>query len=353
MLLAETPAGKTVALARLIVAGDAPCPALREASGKKIATRGAPQSAPFSVKVCEALYPFGRSLEIEGGGRLPAVAAAPARVAIFGDSGCKPNDQQGCTMDDPAWPFPRLAASAAKTSPELVIHVGDYNYRGTPSGFEKDGKKLYYYDAGDGAPVSENCGLNATYYSQNSPGNQDADTWQAWWLDFFEPAAPLLAAAPWVFARGNHELCSHAGPGFFYFLDGGSDLLPGGQHFCPPQDRKRAGAVAPRAAGPAGAAARRARAAAARLGQRLRPAARPRRRLPSPIHRGHPQAEKAAMPGWSATVRSGASTVPPTRSSAATARPARRRPCPSASSTRASNARSPARPARRSCRGSA
>ena len=34
----------------------------------------------------------------------------------------------------------------------------------------------------------------------------------------------LLAAAPWVFARGNHELCSRAGPGWFYFLDAGSNL---------------------------------------------------------------------------------------------------------------------------------
>lgn len=239
VLLTEASPGKTVALARVIVAPDAACPVLVETAmrghAKRLATRPRRNPHGFAVKVCETVYPFGRRFQVEGGPELPAVAAAPERVVVLGDSGCKPKDQDGCTLDDPAWPLPRLAAAAAKSTPDLVLHVGDYNYRGTPSGFEKDGKKLYYYDAGDGAPVAENCGLEATYYSQNSPGNKDADSWEAWWLDFFEPAAPLLGAAPWVFARGNHELCAHAGPGFFYFLDGGSDLLPGGQISCPEQ----------------------------------------------------------------------------------------------------------------------
>jgi hypothetical protein len=39
-----------------------------------------------------------------------------------------------------------------------------------------------------------------------------------------------------VAARGNHELCSHAGPGWFYFLDASSELPEGGgQLACPPQ----------------------------------------------------------------------------------------------------------------------
>lgn len=239
VLLAESPA-KTVALARVIVAADALCPDLLDA-GKRKPTRARRNPHGFPVKVCEALYPFGRSLTVAGGPRLPRIAAAsPSRVAVIGDSGCQPKSQGSCSLDDPAWPFPQLAAAAAKSPPDLVIHVGDYNYRGTPSGFTKEveGKetKLYYYDAGDGAPVAENCGLDAVYYSQNSAGNPDADNWNAWWLDFFQPAGPLLSAAPWVFARGNHELCSHGGPGYFYFLDAGSDLLPGGQISCPPQD---------------------------------------------------------------------------------------------------------------------
>ncbi|WP_183368127.1 metallophosphoesterase, partial [Burkholderia pseudomallei] len=43
--------------------------------------------------------------------------------------------------------------------------------------------------------------------------------WDAWRADLFEPAAPLLAKAPWVVVRGNHEECARAGQGWFRFLD--------------------------------------------------------------------------------------------------------------------------------------
>lgn len=241
VLLAESPKGETLAFARLIVDPGAACPALAGEGKERIATTPRRNPDGFAVKVCEARYPFGRSLSVEGGPRLPKVTQDPRRIAVFGDSGCKPNDQSGCGLDDPQWPFPALAKAAAIDPPDLVLHVGDYNYRGTPSGFTVtvDGQpaKKWYYDAGDGADPSELCGLPGPYYSQNSTGNPDADGWQAWWLDFFEPARHLLAAAPWVFARGNHELCSHAGPGWFYFLDPGSDLPGGGgQLSCPSQD---------------------------------------------------------------------------------------------------------------------
>ena len=50
-------------------------------------------------------------------------------------------------------------------------------------------------------------------------GTPVGDTWEAWNADFFEPAAQLLAAAPWAFARGNHEDCERAWRGWFYYLD--------------------------------------------------------------------------------------------------------------------------------------
>jgi hypothetical protein len=242
VLLAESSSGGTVAFARAIVDPGQECPALIGAAAERIAMT--PRSNPhgFTVKVCEARYPFGRSLKVEGGPVLPAVAEAPSRIAVFGDSGCKPKDQEGCGLDDPQWPFPALARAAAASRPDLVLHVGDYNYRGTPSGFKTtvDGQEVqsWYYDAGDGAAPSEQCGIPGPYLSQNSTGNPDADRWEAWWLDFFQPAGDLLTAAPWVFARGNHELCSHAGPGWFYFLDASSDLPEGGgrQLACPSQD---------------------------------------------------------------------------------------------------------------------
>lgn len=241
VLLAESPTESTVAFARVIVNPGQACPALVGGS-ERIATTPRRNPHGFKVKVCEARYPFGRSLTVEGGPKLPSVAEAPSRIAVLGDSGCKPKDQEGCGLNDPEWPLPALARAAAASRPDLVLHVGDYNYRGTPSGFTTtvDGKevKSWYYDAGDGAEPSEQCGIPGPYFSQNSTGNPDADAWDAWWLDFFQPAGDLLTAAPWVFARGNHELCSHAGPGWFYFLDASSELPEGGgkQLACPSQD---------------------------------------------------------------------------------------------------------------------
>ena len=203
--------------------------------------RGNPHG--FTVDVCEAEVPFEQAFSVGTSGlTLPAAHRRVRRVAVVGDTGCKPKDQSGCTLDDPAWPFPALASAAAAGKPDVVLHMGDYNYRGTPSSFEMTvgGKqvKTYYYDAGDGAEPSEQCEMPGPYYSQNSTGNPDADAWEAWWLDFFQPAAPLLAAAPWVVARGNHELCSHAGPGWLYFLGPSSALPAGGgtQVSCPSQD---------------------------------------------------------------------------------------------------------------------
>lgn len=242
VLLAESPEGGTVAFARVIVDPDTSCPALLGSGAERIATTPRRNPHGFTVRVCEARYPFGRSFVVEGGPGLPAVTEAPSRIAVFGDSGCKPKDQQGCGLDDPAWPFPAMASAAAANPPDLVVHVGDYNYRGTPSGFQStvNGQTVqqWYYDAGDGATPAEQCGIPGPYLSQNSTGNPEADAWPAWWADFFQPAQDLLAAAPWVFVRGNHELCSHAGPGWFYFLDASSELPEGGgrQLACPPQD---------------------------------------------------------------------------------------------------------------------
>lgn len=74
--------------------------------------------------------------------------------------------------------------------------------------------------------------MGSPYISQNAGYSENKDTWDTWNQDLFEPAAELLAAAPWVVARGNHELCSRAGPGYFYFLD---PSLGGSQISCPAQ----------------------------------------------------------------------------------------------------------------------
>jgi hypothetical protein len=76
-------------------------------------------------------------------------------------------------------------------APDLVIHIGDFHYR-------------------------ENACPPQVAGCQGSPWGYGWDTWQA---DLFDPAAKLLAAAPWVVARGNHEECRRAGQGWFRFLD--------------------------------------------------------------------------------------------------------------------------------------
>jgi Calcineurin-like phosphoesterase len=230
-LLAPAPGGATVPLARAVVGAGQACPELATGRGPvRMTARANPNPATFPVEVCEATYGLGERASVAGTA-LPEVAADPRRVVVVGDTGC--GSWQDC--DDPeAWPFAGLAAAAAKEPPDVVVHVGDYNYRGTPGSIEVNGVKRTVYDAGDNAPEDPFCQLRTPYVSQNAPGSSLPDGWEAWRADFFAPAAPLLAAAPWVMTRGNHELCSRAGPGYLYLLDPHSDLL-GGERGCPAQ----------------------------------------------------------------------------------------------------------------------
>jgi hypothetical protein len=78
-----------------------------------------------------------------------------------------------------------------RRSPDLVIHVGDYHYREDP------------------------CPLG----NAGCAGSPWGYGWDVWDADFFTPGAPLLAAAPWIVIRGNHEACGRAGQGWYRFLD--------------------------------------------------------------------------------------------------------------------------------------
>lgn len=159
--------------------------------------RAAPQPAavgqrtPMDVSVCELeLAGAVRDVRV-GSRRLPVPAAKADRIVILGDTGCRLSDTvwQACN-DAAAWPFARVAAAAAAMRPDLVIHVGDYHYRERP------------------CPAGEpGCAGSSWGYG-----------WDAWRADFFVPAAPLLAVAPWVFVRGNHEECARAGQGWFRLL---------------------------------------------------------------------------------------------------------------------------------------
>ena len=129
--------------------------------------RGNPDPARFPVVVCEAVQPFGAAAQVEGAAiALPAVTRSPVRIAVVGDTGC--GTWQDCA-DPAAWPFARLAEQAAGAGPDLVIHVGDYVYRGTPGTIEVNGVKRGTYNAGNYALEDEYCQLRDPYVSQNAP----------------------------------------------------------------------------------------------------------------------------------------------------------------------------------------
>ncbi|MEP6943650.1 MAG: metallophosphoesterase [Betaproteobacteria bacterium] len=148
----------------------------------------------FPVLVCELTLPDAAIAVRVGGRVLPLPRASPRRIVVFGDSGCRiqaaSKVYQGCN-DARAWPFAQVASAAAALRPDMVVHVGDYHYRenACPDG-----------DAG--------CAASPWGYG-----------WDAWNADLFVPAAPLLAAAPWLLVRGNHESCDRAGQGWWRFLD--------------------------------------------------------------------------------------------------------------------------------------
>jgi hypothetical protein len=111
---------------------------------------------------------------------------------VIGDTGCRLKGKEFQDCNDPqAYPFARVAASAAAWKPDLVVHVGDFHYREDPCPADRPGCAGSPYGYG----------------------------WDAWNADFFAPARTLLAAAPWVLARGNHESCARGGQGWWRFLD--------------------------------------------------------------------------------------------------------------------------------------
>lgn len=164
----------------------------------------------FPLLTCEATLPAGAVAASVQGQALPVPRAAPQRIAILGDSGCrmkkKDNEFQECN-DPQRFPFATVAAAAAAWKPDLVVHVGDYHYR-------------------------ENACPEGNPGCAGSPWGYGWDTWVA---DLFAPAAPLLKAAPWVALRGNHESCERAGQGWWRLLDP-RPLLPGRDCNAPAQD---------------------------------------------------------------------------------------------------------------------
>ena len=227
VVIGEGRDGEATAVARVIHDGADGCPRL---VSEDVSLEMAPRSDThgFDVRVCEATIPFDVALRVSWDGTpLPTVRRHPSRIVLLGDTGCK---KKNCG-DGPAEPFQTIAHMAASLEPppELVLHAGDFNYRNT--GWFEEGTDSVY-DAGDDAPDDPRCQLDAPYVSQNADGSSRRDSWDAWRDDFFEPGRELLATAPLLAARGNHELCSRSGPGYFLFLD---PATGDEQIECPPQ----------------------------------------------------------------------------------------------------------------------
>ena len=146
----------------------------------------------FPVTICEFDVPAGAQRASVGTRAFRCRSASPRRIVVLGDSGCRVNTTENALQacDDPAaWPFAEIAATAARLAPDLVIHVGDYLYRETAC-----------------PPTFAGC--------RGSPWGYG---WDAWHADLFVPAAPLMAAAPWIVVRGNHRDLRPRGQGWFRF----------------------------------------------------------------------------------------------------------------------------------------
>ncbi len=158
-----------------------------------LATNSKPSA--FPVTVCDAALPSSVRRASIAGVRLPLPHRVVRRIVVIGDTGCrlKAADSAYQPCNDPAkFAFARIAASAARARPDLIVHVGDYHYRENPC-------------------PDDNAGCAGSPWGYG---------WDAWAADFFTPAAPLLAVAPLAPVRGNHESCNRGGQGWWRFLDG-------------------------------------------------------------------------------------------------------------------------------------
>ncbi len=158
---------------------------------------GAPM-ATTSWTECEAVLPAGHKTATIDGVDLKLPVAHPKTILVIADTGCRMNgaSQQNCASPT-AFPWAYLAQYEATFRPDLIVQVGDWFYR------------------------DSNC--NNAYPGCADPTSANyetfGDTFDSWNADVLFPAKPLLAAAPWVMTRGNHESCGRGARGWFALLD--------------------------------------------------------------------------------------------------------------------------------------
>lgn len=183
-------------IARVLIADGASCPTIAvDGVSATMRERQDPRSGLFG-RMCEERRTLGNALHVRiaSGSTVlldQQVTRNPRAIAVLGDTGCRVTSffDQGC--GDPAkWPFAGIADQVAKKQPSLIVHLGDYYYREAPC-----------------KGSNEDCG--------RAPYGDRPESWRA---EFFGPARNLLAKAPWVFARGNHEDCMRGGYGWTYYF---------------------------------------------------------------------------------------------------------------------------------------
>ncbi len=179
--------------ARALVSGNI-CPTVfRDGVAQSMAVR-AEATVDFPL-LCSAPVPRGTQSLLLDGKPLPVPVENPRRILVLGDTGCRVDGSEMQACNDPsAWVFPQEAVAAAALQPDLIIHLGDYVSR-------------------EGACRARFTGCAGTPFGDN---------WPAWQADLFEPAAPLFAAAPIVFTRGNHEDCNREGLGWLRLMGQGA-----------------------------------------------------------------------------------------------------------------------------------
>lgn len=163
-------------------------------------TLRASSSDSFQDTVCDAQIKRGSAAKINGK-ELPVLKKEIKSILFFGDTGCRIKTSvlgsaiQNCN-DAREWPLAKMAKAMANIKADLIIHVGDYNYRESAC------------PAGD----------------SRCAGSGSGDNQQTWEQDFFIPTQAALESTPWIFVRGNHEDCARMGKGWSRYLSAKTDL---------------------------------------------------------------------------------------------------------------------------------
>jgi len=111
---------------------------------------------------------------------MPTLPTAVRRIVVIGDTGCRLEGR---------------AISRLQRHESMAVRDERAVGGGAQARFGDPCRDYYYRESA--CPAGRG----------GCAGSPHGDNWAVWQADLFDPAAPLLAAAPWVTVRGNHELC--------------------------------------------------------------------------------------------------------------------------------------------------